>query len=176
MPESPSPSAQDDHEDEGTDEMSETTMDLYRQWVPITTIDNDGEFSLDASSQQSASPWSEVLPKHHHTAGGTREIGPPSSILKLPTDRPPLEDDGQHDHCPTKTQVKFTGMSNLTAEGNPKLAPLSCTPVQHVTPVLPTSSSNPELTPMTFFTYHAQLTFGLPAPSDGVNIAKYFRR
>jgi hypothetical protein len=42
--------------------------------------------------------------------------------------------------------------------------------------VLPTNSSAPEGTSTTFYTYRAQLTFGLPHTSDGVNVAKYFRR
>jgi hypothetical protein len=43
------------------------------------------------------------------------------------------------------------------------------------TKVLPTNSSLPETKDMTFYTFCAQLTFGLPQSSDGANVTKYFR-
>jgi hypothetical protein len=42
--------------------------------------------------------------------------------------------------------------------------------------VLPSQSLSPENINTTFYTYRAQLTFGLPQSSEGVNVAKYFRR
>ncbi len=45
-----------------------------------------------------------------------------------------------------------------------------------VTPILPTTTNSPEAISTTFYTYRAQLTFGLPPSTDGVNIAKYFCR
>ncbi len=42
--------------------------------------------------------------------------------------------------------------------------------------VLPMETISPETQSTTFFTYRAQLTFGLPQSSEGVNVAKYFQR
>ncbi len=42
--------------------------------------------------------------------------------------------------------------------------------------VLPSASFAPESTSTTFYTYRAQLTFGLPKNSEDINVAKYFRR
>ncbi len=42
--------------------------------------------------------------------------------------------------------------------------------------VLPSTSLAPESTSTTFYTYRAQLTFGLPKNSEDINVTKYFRR
>jgi hypothetical protein len=47
---------------------------------------------------------------------------------------------------------------------------------QVTTPVLPTEQINPEAQSTVFYTYRAQLTFGLPTSQTGVNVAKYFQR
>jgi hypothetical protein len=50
------------------------------------------------------------------------------------------------------------------------------TPSHVTTHVLPTEKVNPESASTVFYTYRAQLTFGLSPSPSGVNVAQYFRR
>ncbi len=156
-----------------TDVTSDTTTDSCRQRELITTVANDREVSLEALSQQSELQWSAVLPKRHRIAGSTSETGTPSK-LKLPMDRSPREVNEQHNHIFTKTQVTIAGMPHPTVENNQKKAPLACASVQHLTKVLPALPSNPELTPMTFFTYRAQLTLDYLCPLTALMLLSTF--
>lgn len=81
---------------------------------------------------------------------------------------------------PSKTPLKVTfSAPSLSDEGHtaPSIAGGTLTSKTIVTTkVLPANSSPPEAKDMAFYTYRAQLTFGLPKSSDGVNVAKFFRR
>jgi hypothetical protein len=80
---------------------------------------------------------------------------------------------------PSKTQPKVTFSIPIPADKRqaspgPIDAVFNTTKLTR-TQILPTNPP-PETTPTTFYTYRAQLTFGLPQSADGVNVAKYFRR
>jgi hypothetical protein len=146
-----------------------TTSSAYRRRVPLTTLATEADFKIDAFQRHNSdlkragNSSRDELPLNRQNN---------TSSLKLANS---LAQDATTDQTsvPTTTIIPIT--PNPTTVTNEKSGS-SSTNDQLTTPVLPSSSKLAELSSTTFFTYRAQLTFGLPTPSDGVNVAKYFRQ
>lgn len=101
---------------------------LLKRLLPSTflvlfTVADDREFSFNASpSKQTESLWSKLLPKCHNNNRCTGDEGPPSPIIKPPTDSSPLEDDGYHNKCPDMTPAKLKSTSLTDIQLNAKVA------------------------------------------------------
>jgi hypothetical protein len=151
------------------DDLSNTSS-AYRRRVPLTTLATAEDFTSDDLFQRKTSD----LKRTGNTNGEKLKLSRPNhaSSLKLAVSS---HQDTNTDRSSDLMQVKITTTPNPPTVASKRLG-LSSTNIQITTLVLPSSPKIAELSSMTFFTYHAQLTFGLPTPSDGVNVAKYFRR
>jgi hypothetical protein len=130
------------------DDESATSLSSYKRRVPLTMLATDDDFKFGTATKKPSVDTPGDSSQSAAVIGGNSN---PTSSLKQAV-----------------ASVKFADST--------KVAPLSSAPGQIANPVLPSLTGNIETTSMTFFTYRAQLTFGLPTPSDGVNVAKYFRR
>jgi hypothetical protein len=148
---------------------SDTTSSSYRRRVPLTTFtsvedDHFGDpFPKNINDVMTVSTFNaEKLtsrrPRH-------------TSSLKQAT-----TSSRNVDIAKKSTHTKPTPKFDQPTVGGTTPEIMSSVPPQLTNPVLPSFTTSRELTSTTFFTYRAQLTFGLPTPSDGVNVAKYFRR
>jgi hypothetical protein len=180
-----------------TDDRSDGTSSSYRRRVPLTTLATNDDFMVSHSTVTTADDVSitdSILKKPPFktpttSTGEDLEASgslPPNTIQKrVPSDkynasgitRSPLSTAGTNS-IPRSPANTISSSRVLTTELK---APGATTTTNK--PTKPTFSNmllnediDPSSKPTTFFTYRAQLTFGLSPSSDGINVAKYFRR
>ncbi len=146
------------------------TSSAYRRRVPLTTLATAEDFpSADILQRQTND-----LTQTEDTSGEKSKLhrSTHTSSLKLAVSSSQDSNTSQSSDLSYAKSTKKPNSSNVASNRSE----LRSTTSQLATPVLPSSSKIAELSSTTFFTYRAQLTFGLSTHPDGVNVAKYFRR
>jgi hypothetical protein len=140
----------------------------------------DTEPSAGQPNLQASSPTRQ--PAHKLCRGGTSE--PDGTPAKITIIAQKSSQKSKH-YSPKKQtaasppKVSFSPVTSTVLQPAPPHPSRSITTSANTvlqSKILPSETSTPETTSTTFFTYRAQLTFGLPSSSDGVNVAKFFRR
>jgi hypothetical protein len=129
------------------EDQSDSTSSSYRRRVPLTTLTTAEDFNF----------------------------GDPNKQNRTAVPRP----EQKTDRITTVTEKHIAPAQPFTHHAPTGSVPISKPESQSkptVTPILPNATNSPEAISTTFYTYRAQLTFGLPPSTDGVNVAKYFRR
>jgi hypothetical protein len=146
------------------------TSSTYRRRVPLTTLTTAEDLKFEASFQRKTTDLTRTENSNEDELNSSRPNHTSSLKLAVTSNK-----DASADNSSDLTKAIVTSTSNPPTVASIRPG-LSGTNVQLPTPVLPSSPKNAELSSMTFFTYRVQLTFGLPTPSDGVNVTKYFHR
>jgi hypothetical protein len=146
------------------------TSSAYRRRVPLTTLATAEDFPSEAILQRQTND----LKQTESTSGENSKLrqSTHTSSLKMAVSSTQDPNTSQSSDLANAKTTKMPDSSTVAS----KRPGLLSTTSQLAAPVLPSSSKIAELSSTMFFTYHAQLTFGLSTPSDGVNVAKYFRR
>ncbi len=144
------------------DDMSDDTSSSYRRRVPVTTLATEDDFKFGESSRKKTPE----VPSSRGNSG-----------VEITTDQARNNGSLKKIHQSTKHTVRITESHPKKLSANHTKGPSTTSLASTVTTqVLPTEKVNLESSSTIFYTYRAQLTFGLSPSPSGVNVAQYFRR
>jgi hypothetical protein len=143
---------------------SDTTTSSYRRRVPLTTLATAEDFNFGASTKQNTTK----VPNTGNHVTASREENSNLKQKKLGTDAKHSGD--------TMAKVTFANSPPVIANISHVSGNMVNITNKSQSQFLPSTQNDSSTNPVTFYTYRAQLTFGLSRTTDGVNVAKYFRR